>query len=140
MTTIKSKLRRKSDAAHTGTTSVQATPANGTLEGLGLPRRIYFDRNGTKDIGIICESDDDLSEIATSRMFWLPEYEHDAIPGTLRVLRLMVAAPELFKALQSLLDSISGIKLSKGQMKARNMALAAIAEASSQRKPSSRES
>ncbi|CAN5142058.1 hypothetical protein BH10PLA2_BH10PLA2_34780 [soil metagenome] len=93
---------------------------------------LRFERDGTEDIAIICDTDG--ADLVTSRHFWLPE-ENDPIPATLAALRLMVAAPKLLAAVHYLLEQTVdmdlkyGITLSEGEQEARTMSLAAIAEA-----------
>src|ERR1700722_1125273 len=96
---------------------------------LQTPWSLHFDRDGTEDIAIICDADG--NDLATSRHFWLPEGD-DPVPTTLAAMRLMVAAPKLFDALDYLLaqtvdmDLKHGITLSEGEAEARAKALSAI--------------
>jgi hypothetical protein len=100
------------------------------------PWTLHFDREGTEDVGIICDADGE--DLVTSGHFWLPE-GNDPVPPTLAGLWLMTAAPKLLKALDLLLaqtvdmDLKHGITLSEGEQEARATALAAIAEATAGR-------
>ena len=99
---------------------------------LNTPWGLWFDRDGTEDIAVICDADG--YDLARSETFWLPQ-EDDPIPATLAAIRLMVSAPKLLEALDHLLaetvdmDLKYGITLSEGEEDARARALSAIAEA-----------
>ena len=103
---------------------------------LNTPWSLHFDRDGTEDVAII--RDANAEDLVRSRHFWLPEGD-DSVPPTLAGVRLMLAAPKLFDALDYLLeqtvdmDRKHGIALSEGEEEARKMALAAIAEATTGR-------
>lgn len=64
------------------------------------PWSMHFDRDGTEDIAIICDANDE--DLAVSRHFWLPE-SGDETPGTLTAMRAMAAAPEMLAALKRVL-------------------------------------
>ena len=75
---------------------------------LYTPWRLYFDRDGTEDYGIICDSEgrrivashvcgDDEWDEGT---FWLPEEEGDATPLLVDQMKLMAAAPKLLGMLK----------------------------------------
>ena len=70
---------------------------------LYAPWSLQLDRDGTEDIGIICDSDGD--DLVCSRHFWLPE-EGDPVPSTLAALRLMTAAPKLLAAAYATLTAL----------------------------------
>jgi hypothetical protein len=97
------------------------------------PWSLEFDRDGTEDVGVIVDADGE--ELARSRPFWLPEGA-DPTPLTLTAVRLMSAAPKLYRALEDLLDQTvetdreHGIPLSEGEEAARTQALAALTAAS----------
>jgi hypothetical protein len=73
---------------------------------LNTPWTLEFDRNGTEDIATI--RDADVSDIVTSRPFWLPEGD-DPVPPTLAALRVMKAAPRMLEALKSILSDADAI-------------------------------
>jgi hypothetical protein len=85
---------------------------------LGTPWSLHFDRDGTEDVAIICDSDGD--DLARSRHFWLPERD-DPVPPTLAAMRVMAVAPKLLEALDYLLEQTVdadlkyGITLSEGE-------------------------
>jgi hypothetical protein len=99
---------------------------------LHSPWSLHFDRDGTEDFAIICDSK--MQDIVTSRFFWLPE-RRDPIPVALASVRMMKAAPELFEALTELLEQTvdmdvkHGIALTEGERLARSKALKAIKKA-----------
>ena len=65
------------------------------------PWSLHFDRDGTEEVAVICDSDGD--DLVYSRHFWLPE-GGDPMPPTLAALRLMVAAPKLLAACRMVVD------------------------------------
>ena len=99
---------------------------------LNTPWTLHFDRDGTEDEAVICDTHGE--ELARSRHFWLPEGD-DPVPPTLIAARLMAAAPKLYRALDYLLeqtvdqDRKHGLALSEGEEDARTQAHAALAEA-----------
>jgi len=70
-----------------------------TEQKLNAPWTLHFERDGTEDIAIIRDGNDD--ELATSRHFWLGEATDPASP-TLAAMQAMVAAPKLLKLAYSL--------------------------------------
>jgi hypothetical protein len=66
---------------------------------LNAPWTLHFDRHGTEDFAIICDSNG--HDLATSRFFWLPE-DDDPIPPTLAGMRVMAYAPDLLKSLRQM--------------------------------------
>ena len=102
------------------------------LSDLTTPWSLHFDRDGTEDVAIVCDAE--LNDLARSRHFWLPE-EHDPIPKTLIAIRMMTAAPDLFEALEFLLEQTVNVNLehavplSRGEQVARLRALKAIKKA-----------
>ena len=96
------------------------------------PWTLHFDRDGTEDIAIIRDGNDD--DLVTSRHFWQGEID-DPVSPTLAAMRVMVVAPKLLEALDYLLqqtvdqDLKYGIGLSEGEQDARDKALAVIAQA-----------
>ncbi len=68
---------------------------------LNAPWSLDFDRDGTEDIAIICDSNGD--DLVRSRHFWLPEGD-DPVPSTLAAMQVMASAPRLLKALNDLAD------------------------------------
>jgi hypothetical protein len=73
-----------------------------TRDDLNAPWTIDFDRDGTEDIAVICDSNDEV--LATSRHFWLPEGD-DPIPPTLAGMWLMKSAPTLLEAVEAFLEA-----------------------------------
>lgn len=70
-----------------------------TYHNINAPWTLHFDRDGTEDIAIICDSNG--YDLATSRHFWLPEGD-DPVPPTLSGMQLMAAAPNLLALLKKL--------------------------------------
>jgi hypothetical protein len=99
---------------------------------LTAPWSLNFDRNGTEDFGVICDAKG--HDLAYTSEFWLPEPGHP-VPRVLAAARLMTAGPDLFDALDLLLqetvdmDLKHGIGLSEGERLARKKALKAIKKA-----------
>src|ERR1700722_7580767 len=75
---------------------------------LYAPWTLYFDRDGTEDVAILCDADGE--ELATSRPFWLPEAE-DPEPPIRAEMQLMETAPQLLAALERLLDAMGGLPI-----------------------------
>lgn len=72
-------------------------PRAGTIESeVGAPWSLHFYRDGTEDVGVICDAAGD--DLLCSRYFWLPEDE-DPVPGTLAAMWLAKAAPNMLAAL-----------------------------------------
>jgi hypothetical protein len=69
---------------------------------LSAPWSLHFDRDGTEDVAIICDSNGE--ELVSSRHFWLPEGD-DPTPPTLAAMRLMVVAPRLLEAAKATLTA-----------------------------------
>lgn len=95
---------------------------------LNTPWTLHFDRDGTEDIAIICDSNG--HDLATSRHFWLPEGD-DPVPPTLAGMRVMAAAPKLLHALQQVLawaEPESG-NFTQAELEWLDQARTAIAEA-----------
>lgn len=67
-----------------------------TLDEVGAPWTLHFDRDGTEDVAVICDRDGD--DLLCSRYFWLPEADHP-VPGTLAAMWLVKAAPAMLDAL-----------------------------------------
>ena len=61
---------------------------------LNAPWSLHFDRDGSEDIAVICDSNG--HDLATSRHFWRPEGD-DATPPTLAGIRLMAVAPKFLE-------------------------------------------
>jgi hypothetical protein len=73
---------------------------------LNSPWTLHFDRDGTEDVGIICDGHG--KDLVKSRHFWLPE-GNDPIPPTLACLQLMLVAPDLLESLEQLLAWIGDL-------------------------------
>jgi hypothetical protein len=109
---------------------------------LHTPWKLYFDRDGTEDFGIICDAegkDIAASHLPSTRIgertfetgtFWLPEEDHEELPVLVRQLRIMTAAPRLLAALITCADLLADYDDSDGEEGAAyREALAAITEA-----------
>jgi hypothetical protein len=70
---------------------------------LNAPWSLHFERDGTEDVAIICDSNGE--DLVRSRHFWLPE-GNDPIPPTLAAMQVMVTAPKLLEALIAASDWI----------------------------------
>jgi hypothetical protein len=70
---------------------------------LNAPWSLYFYRDGTEDIAVICDSNG--HDLATSRPFWLPEGD-DPVPPTLAGMQLMAVAPKLLVAAKATLTAL----------------------------------
>ncbi|MGA2253508.1 MAG: hypothetical protein ABSG53_02510 [Thermoguttaceae bacterium] len=98
-----------------------------TQTDLDAPWSLHFDRDGTEDIAIICDSDG--NDLAHSRHFWLPE-AGDPIPTTLASMRAMAAAPRLLASLITCANLPTDYDESDGKVgEAYREALVAINEA-----------
>ena len=72
-------------------------PRPGTIEDeVGAPWSLHFDRDGTEDVAVICDSSGD--DLLCSRYFWRPEAD-EPVPATLAAMWLVNAAPNLLTAL-----------------------------------------
>lgn len=77
-------------------------PRAGTVESeVGAPWSLYFYRDGTEDVGVICDATGD--DLLCSRYFWLPE-DDDSVPDTLAAMWLVKAAPKLLAACQMVVE------------------------------------
>jgi hypothetical protein len=91
---------------------------------LNTPWRLFFDRDGTEDFGIICDAagnDIAASHLPSTRIgertfetgtCWLPESDEEEPPVLVRQLQVMTASPQLLAALKSLLDATGGLPIS----------------------------
>lgn len=70
---------------------------------LNTPWTLHFDHDGTEDIAIIRDANDE--ELIRSRPFWLPEGDNP-IPPTLAALHLMAVAPKLLAAAKATLTAL----------------------------------
>jgi hypothetical protein len=70
---------------------------------LNAPWSLHFDRDGTEDVAIICDSNGE--DLVRSRHFWLPEGD-DPIPPTLAAMRLIAIAPKLLSAAKATLTAL----------------------------------
>jgi hypothetical protein len=82
-------------------TTIEHTPDCTTPHDLNAPWSLRFERDGTEDIAVISDANDD--ELLRSRDFWLPEGE-DPVPATLAAMQLIVAAPALLAALRGIIE------------------------------------
>jgi|GEM_PF-4569418 len=92
---------------------------------LDTPWTLHFDRDGTEDFGIICDTngkDIAASHLPSTRIgertfhtgtFWLPESAEEETPVLVRQLQLMTAAPKLLAALKGLLDVTGGLSINR---------------------------
>ena len=99
-----------------------------TQADLNTPWTLHFDRDGTEDYGIICDSKmNDLvaSHFPSKRIaertsktgtFWLPESDEDETPLRVRQMRLMSAAPKLLSALLDALPYVEDVLSSPDQL------------------------
>lgn len=71
-----------------------------TTTHLNTPWTLAFERDGTEDLAVIRDASGE--DLATSRPFWLPA-GGEPTPPTLAAMRLMLAAPKLVEALESIL-------------------------------------
>jgi hypothetical protein len=69
---------------------------------LNAPWSLHFDRDGTEDVAIICDSNGE--DLVRSRHFWLPEGD-DPVPPTLAAMQLMAVAPKLLMAAKATLTA-----------------------------------
>ncbi len=80
-------------------------------DALNGPWGLYFDRDGTEDFGIICDTDG--KDLVASHLpgmkggrtfetgtFWLPENAGDEMPTLVRQMQAMTAAPKLLAMLE----------------------------------------
>jgi len=68
-----------------------------TISRFNAPWSLRFERDGTEDVAVLCDADDD--ELVRSRHFWLPNAD-DPEPPTLAAMRLMQTAPAMLDALR----------------------------------------
>jgi hypothetical protein len=91
---------------------------------LNAPWSLHFDRDGTEDVAIICDSKG--HDLATSRHFWRPEGD-DSTPPTLHGMRLMAVAPKFLELAQFI--ERTDFKLAANRKRARQLARRLIAKA-----------
>lgn len=91
---------------------------------LNAPWTLHFDRDGTEDIAVICDSNGE--DLATSLHFWRPEGD-DPTPPTLAGMQAMKAAPALLELAKYV--ERADLKSAANRKRARHLARKAIAEA-----------